>query len=102
MIKHIVMWRLKGETPSENRLARELVKAKFEELRTRIPGLRKLEVGADFSAIENACDLVLYTEFESPEALTAYAEHPEHLRVKRELGDIRIARFQVDYAVEGE
>jgi heme-degrading monooxygenase HmoA len=102
MIKHIVMWRLKGETPSENRQARELVKAKFEELRTRIPGLRRLEVGADFSAIENACDLVLYTEFESPEALAAYAEHPEHLRIKRELGDIRIARFQVDYAVEGE
>ena len=29
-----------------------------------------------------ACDVVLYTEFESQEALEAYAIHPAHLRVK--------------------
>ena len=36
--------------------------------------------------------------FESQAALDAYAVHPEHLRVKRELLDIRTARYQVDYA----
>ena len=30
--------------------------------------------------------------------LAAYASHPEHLRVKREFGDLRVARHQVDYA----
>jgi len=35
--------------------------------------------------------------FESQAALDAYANHPEHLRVKGEIGDIRIARHQVDY-----
>ncbi|WP_371131970.1 Dabb family protein [Pseudomonas yamanorum] len=40
---------------------------------------------------------MLYSEFDSQEALAAYATHPEHLRVKRELGDCRIARHQVDY-----
>jgi quinol monooxygenase YgiN len=40
---------------------------------------------------------VLYTEFESQAALDAYASHPEHLRVRQELGDMRVARYQVDY-----
>ena len=35
----------------------------------------------------------------STAALDAYASHPEHLRVKQELADLRIARHQVDYAV---
>ncbi len=42
---------------------------------------------------------MLYSEFDSQAALEAYATHPEHLRVKAELGDIRIARHQVDYEV---
>jgi hypothetical protein len=32
--------------------------------------------------------------------LKAYATHPEHLRVREELGDLRIGRFQVDYPIE--
>ncbi|MNP71052.1 Stress responsive A/B Barrel Domain protein [compost metagenome] len=51
----------------------------------------------DFSRIDYACDVVLYSEFDSREALEAYASHPEHLRVKGELGSSRIARHQVDY-----
>ena len=56
-------------------------------------------MGLDHSRVDYACDVVLYTEFESQEALDAYATHPAHLRVKGELGQMRIARFQVDYAV---
>jgi hypothetical protein len=41
--------------------------------------------------------VVLVTDFESQEALDAYAVHPEHLRVREALGELRIARFQVDY-----
>jgi len=44
--------------------------------------------------------VVLFSEFESQAALDAYAVHPEHLRVKQELGDMRIARHQVDYSAE--
>jgi hypothetical protein len=32
--------------------------------------------------------------------LQAYASHPEHLRVKSEIGDMRTHRHQVDYRVE--
>jgi len=36
-------------------------------------------------------------KFESLEALEAYAVHPEHLRVKEVIGDMRTSRHQVDY-----
>lgn len=102
MIKHIVMWKVRGDTSEARGAISEQVKQQFEGLRSLIPGLHKLEVGIDISGADYACDVVLYTEFDSLHALEAYAEHPEHLRVKRELGDLRVARFQVDYApVEG-
>lgn len=97
MVKHIVMWNVRGDTPEQKREAAILVKSAFESLSGKIPGLTKLEVGLDVSAVDYACDIVLYTEFETQESLDAYASHPEHLRVKQVVGDVRIARHQVDY-----
>lgn len=100
MIKHIVMWNLRGDTEAAKAQAVSVLKRSFESLRGRIPGLMHLEIGVDSSRIDYACDVVLYSEFESQAALDAYAVHPEHLRVKQELADLRIARHQVDYLVE--
>ena len=97
MIKHIVMWSVRGEDATTRQHNLALLKAEFESLRGRVPGLLHLEIGFDFSRIDYACDVVLYSEFVSREALTAYAEHPEHLRVKQALGSMRTARHQVDY-----
>ncbi|BFG79191.1 Dabb family protein [Paraburkholderia terrae] len=97
MVKHIVMWNVRGDTPELKKESAMLVKSAFESLSGKIPGLTKLEVGLDVSAVDYACDVVLYTEFETQESLDAYASHPEHLRVKQVVGDIRIARHQVDY-----
>lgn len=98
MIKHIVMWNVRGITPQEKSQGIKQLKESFESLKGVVPGLLHLEIGVDSSRIDYACDVVLYTEFESQQALDAYAQHPEHLRIKRELGDIRVARHQVDYA----
>jgi hypothetical protein len=100
LIKHIVMWNLRGDTEAAKAQAVSVLKRSFESLRGRIPGLLHLEIGVDSSRIDYACDVVLYSEFESQAALDAYALHPEHLRVKQELADLRIARHQVDYLVE--
>jgi hypothetical protein len=97
MIKHIVMWNLAGDTHEDRRTAAEFLRSRFEELRGEVPGLLHLEVGLDHSRVDYACDVVLYSEFENQAALDAYATHPAHLRVKSELGKMRIARFQVDY-----
>lgn len=98
MIKHIVMWNLLGDSPEAKAQAIAQLKHSFESLRGRVPGLVRLEIGVDTSGVDYACDVVLYSEFESQAALDAYAVHPEHLRVKNELEGLRIARHQVDYS----
>jgi hypothetical protein len=96
-IRHIVMWRVRGETAEERRAASLKIKSAFEDLRGRVDGMTHLEVGIDMSGVDYACDVVLVTEFQSATALARYASHPEHLRVREEIGDLRIARHQVDY-----
>jgi hypothetical protein len=93
------MWKLRGDAPEEKAGNIVALRRSFDSLRGRIPGLLHLEIGVDTSGVDYACDVVLYSEFESQQALDAYAGHPEHLRVKQEIGDMRIARHQVDYAV---
>lgn len=97
LIKHIVMWNLRGDTAQDKARNIARLRAAFEGLRGRIPGMGMLEIGVDHSAASYACDVVLYSEFESQAALDAYATHPEHLRVRQELGDMRVQRHQVDY-----
>lgn len=99
-VRHIVMWRVSGETREERAAARLKVKAAFEGLRGRIAGLTHVEVGLDISDVDYACDVVLVSEFATASDLEAYASHPEHLRVRQELADLRIARFQVDYLAD--
>jgi quinol monooxygenase YgiN len=98
-VRHIVMWDLRGDTPEQKSEVAVLVKSAFEGLRGKIPGMLHVEVGVDTSRVDYACDVVLYSEFESQAALDGYASHPEHLRVKQTLHDLRVARHQVDYPV---
>lgn len=102
MIKHIVMWKVRDDDAATRAYNLARLKAEFETLRGRIPGLLHLEVGVDESRIDYAFDVVLYTEFASRQALLDYAQHPEHLRVRRNLGDMRTARNQVDYEIQPE
>jgi quinol monooxygenase YgiN len=99
LIRHIVMWNVRGASADEKAANVERLQRSFHSLRGRVPGLLHLEVGVDSSRVDYACDVVLYSEFESQAALDAYATHPEHLRVKQELGDMRTHRHQVDYPV---
>ena len=98
-IRHIVMWRLRGDTAEERTAARHKVKTAFEGLKGRIKGLDHIEVGLDVSNVDYACDVVLVSEFADGAALKAFATDPEHLRVREELGDLRIGRYQVDYPI---
>jgi hypothetical protein len=100
MIKHIILWRLKdfaeGSTKQENMLK---VKKMLEEMRGKIPGMLKLEVGLNFESSDSASDISLYTEFESREALDAYQIHPVHIKVKEFIPLVRTERRVVDYEV---
>ena len=96
-VKHIVMRNLRGDSEQERTENIHKVKQEFEAIRHEIPGLKLLEIGVDFSKIDYACHVVLYSEFVSAQALQDYATHPAHIRVKEALGNLRTHRYQVDY-----
>lgn len=102
MIKHIVMWDVRGETEEEKQAGARTIKRLFEGLAGRIPGLRLIEVGIDTSRVSYACDVVLYAEFLNAEALEDYANHPAHLQVREAISGLRVARHQVDYSAGPE
>lgn len=98
MIKHIVMWRLKaeagGQTREEN--ARNM-KQRLEELPSRIPQIRSLEVGLNVRESERASDVALYAEFDSLEDLATYIRHPAHQEVATYIREITSEIRVVDY-----
>jgi quinol monooxygenase YgiN len=97
MIKHIVMWRLDEAAGDKNGNALKL-KRLLEGLNGRIPGLLKLEIGIDFSREAESSDVVLYSEFESRQALDAYPAHPAHAEIVPFVKSVRGERRVADYA----
>jgi riboflavin synthase len=100
MIKHIVVWRLKDEARGKSK-AENLaeMKAAIEALRYSVPGVVSLEVGLDIGAAPDSCDIVIYSEFATREALDAYQVHPEHEKVKALVAEVRELRAAIDYEV---
>ena len=99
MLVHIVFWKLLDQAPngqSKEANAQEL-KRRFEALGGQMPGLARIEVGVDISRTGESADVALYTEFDSPAALEAYAVHPLHKEIVGFLKDIRSERRVVDY-----
>ncbi|XLZ71356.1 Dabb family protein [Massilia sp. SR12] len=100
MIKHIVMWKLKDHAEGADRAtnARKM-KAQLEACAAIVPGILKLEVGLAEPGLEATYDVVLYSEFESKEALDAYQSHPQHVALKPFFGAVRDARQCMDYSI---
>jgi quinol monooxygenase YgiN len=99
MIRHIVLWRLKGETETEKRDRGLQIKSVLEALNGKIPGMIRLEVGFDFSRTPDSSDIVLYSEFESKDAVEAYQKHPEHVKVMPFVREHRTERRMADCEV---
>jgi hypothetical protein len=100
MVKHIVMLRLKDSAHGNDRATNaRLIQQKIESLRGQIPGIVKLEVGLDWSATDQSADLVLYSEFESRQALDGYQAHPAHQAILPFIAEARSERRLVDYDV---
>lgn len=100
MIKHIVMWQFADEAAGADKTA-NLAEAqrRLAALDGLVPGLRTLEPVIPVDGFEHSYDLVLYSEFDSVEALQAYATHPDHVAVAQFITEVRTERICVDYEV---
>ncbi|MDD2358241.1 MAG: Dabb family protein [Thiovulaceae bacterium] len=94
MIVHIVVFDFKEEDKYENILK---VKEMLETLPYKIDELLEMEVGVDFSRSERACDMSLYSTFETREDLKVYATHPAHLEVLAVIREVVEKTRVVDY-----
>ena len=93
MVKHVVLYNLKeGVDKAE---AVKLIASVLEPLVGKIPGLLHLEIRRAFEGM----DYALYSEFESREALSAYAVHPLHLEAKDHFFHLLDSRVCADYDV---
>jgi len=96
MVKHIVMFDFKDDNKQENL---EKAKAMLEALMGKIPTLRGMEVGINFSEEARAMDLSLYSEFDDKEGLEVYATHPAHLEVVAFIKSVAVVSKVSDYTV---
>ena len=91
MVKHIVLYTLKeGVDKAE---AVKIIADQLEPLVGVIPGLTHMEIRQAYQGM----DYALYSEFESREALSAYANHPAHLAAKDHFWHFLDSRVAADY-----
>jgi hypothetical protein len=92
------MWRLKAEAMSQGRpLEHAAMLEQAAAMRAGVPGLLRLELGVNEVPGDDASELVLYTEFDSWQALKGYEVHPLHLRFRGLVGPLRSERRVVDF-----
>ena len=91
MVKHIVTYTLKDGV--EKDAAVRQIASVLEPLVGKIPGLLRMEIRRCFQGM----DYILYSEFESRDALAAYREHPLHLAAKDTFHHFLASRVSADY-----
>jgi len=100
MIKHLVVWKLhdfaEGKKKSENAFR---MKEWIEDLKFKIPEIQFLEAGININPADDALDIVLYSAFKDVAALERYQNHPEHIKFKEKIQNLRSEKRVVDYEV---
>lgn len=82
MVKHIILWTLNPElSADEKNEIKAGIKAGLEGLVGKVPGLIDVKVNIDGRLDSSNADVMLDSTLESPEALKAYATHPDHVAV---------------------
>jgi hypothetical protein len=97
MIRHVVMWKLRGPSEQEKQSQAAQVKAALLGLQGKIPGLQSLDVGLAKQGEGEQSDVVLITTHDDWAALETYQKHPEHQVAARLIGELRVERRVVDF-----
>jgi hypothetical protein len=84
-------------TPAEKQAKMQEIKTRLEALKDKITLLHKIEVSFNINPAET-WDLILTTELQSLKDLEAYANHPAHVEVtKNVIAPVKAERACVDY-----
>lgn len=79
MVRHVILWQLKGDlTKQEKYDVKKKMKEQLEALVGVVPGLMELKIITEGLESSNA-DVMLDSRLESAEALKGYQVHPKHV-----------------------
>lgn len=95
MVKHIVMFRLRGSEEERRQVAEKFAEALLE-LPKVIGPLASIEVGINFNPAES-WDVVLTAVLPSMADVEVYAKHPAHVAAAGIISPWKDARACVDY-----
>lgn len=94
MVKHIVCFKLKDNSPA----AKEEAKRRLFSMQGKVPVIKDIEVGTDFLGSERSYDIILQVTLADRQALEAYQNDPYHCTcVKPYMHEKRSASVSVDY-----
>lgn len=96
-VRHIVTWKLSGETVADREAQAAEIVAVLEPLNGRIAGLQSLRLYRNTLNHESNWDLTLESVHDDAEALAAYAVHPEHLAAVEVVKQRTVGRACVDF-----
>lgn len=101
MVRHVIIWKLKDDlSDSEKNVIKENIKSNLEALVEKIDGLRALSVQVAPLPTSN-CDLMLDSTFDSVDALSFYASHPDHVAIaKNDVIPYVATRSCIDFEID--
>ena len=101
MVKHIILWTLRPElSEEEKQTVKAGIKQGLEGLVGKVPGLIDAKVNIYGRLASSNADVMLDSTLESPEALKAYAQHPEHVAVaNNKVRPYTVSRTCLDFEI---
>jgi hypothetical protein len=96
-IRHIVMWKLRTDSPEEKLAQAEEMRIALEGLNGVVPPLRSLSVRPNALFVGANYDVILDSTFDDAEGLAAYAVHPAHEEAAQVIKKYAAERTAVDY-----
>ena len=98
MVKHVVMFRFKGNDEEKSIIANKFADA-LRALPSQIEALKAIEVGININPAEK-WDLVLTATAATMEDVAEYSAHPAHLAAVAIIAPYKEDRACVDYEID--
>jgi hypothetical protein len=99
MLRHIVTWKMNGQTSHERQRQAEQVVEAIAPLRDLVPTVKALDLYINELNAEKNWDVTVIVDFEDEEGLEIYANHPEHQEVLKLISRVTEERAGIDATV---
>ena len=98
-IRHLVLFKIRGDSESERDQLRQELSELLESLRVSVPVVMDLQVHQNAGDHPLNWDIAFTTDFADVEELARYRDHPEHLKIVDVLDHYVSERAALDYSI---